>query len=73
MVKYHSPSYPNKFTSFQGFAQGNETFLLSKVTTEHKKTAEGMDMLSYCQALSNEVRNDILENLRQDKDKEDYV
>jgi hypothetical protein len=47
--------------------------LLSKVTTEHKKTAEGMDMLSYCQALSNEVRNDILENLRQDKDKEDYV
>jgi hypothetical protein len=53
--------------------QGDKTFLPSKIKSEHEKTAKGMEMLAYFQALSNDARREILENLRQDKDEEDYV
>jgi hypothetical protein len=64
MVKADSPSDPD---------QGNKTLLPSKIKSECKKTAEGMKMLAYFQALSNDTRREILENLCQDKDKENYV
>jgi hypothetical protein len=64
MVKTDSSSDPN---------QGNKTLLPSKIKSERKKTAKGMEMLAYFQALSNDARRKILENLRQDKDKEEYI
>jgi hypothetical protein len=64
MVKSDSSSDPD---------QGDKTFLPSKIKSERKKTAKGMKMLAYCQALSDDARREILENLRQDKDEEDYV
>jgi hypothetical protein len=73
MVKSDSPSDPSKFPSFQDFNQGNKTFLPSKIKTECKKTAKGMDMLSYFHALSDDARKEIFDNLQQNKDEEDYV
>ena len=64
MVKADSSSDPN---------QGDKTLLPFKIKSECKKTAKGMEMLAYFQALSDDARREILENLRQDKDKEDYV
>jgi len=64
MLKADSSSDPN---------QGDKTLLPSKIKSERKKTAKGMEMLAYFQALSNDARRKNLENLRQDKDKEDYI
>jgi hypothetical protein len=64
MVKYDSSSDPN---------QGNKTLLPTKIKSERKKTAKGMEIFAYFQALSNDMRSEILENLRQDKDEDDYV
>jgi hypothetical protein len=64
MVKTDSSSYPD---------QGDKTLSPSKIKSEHKKTAKGMEMMAYFQALSNDACREILENLHQDKDKEDYV
>jgi hypothetical protein len=64
MVKADSSSDPD---------QGNKTLLPSKFKSEREKTAKGMEMLAYFQALSNDAHREILENLSQDKDKEDYV
>jgi hypothetical protein len=64
MIKADSSSDPD---------QGDNTLLPSKIKSECKKTAKGMEMLAYFQALFNDSRSEILENLRQDKDEEDYV
>jgi hypothetical protein len=64
MVKAVSSSDPD---------QGNKTILPSKIKSEREKTAKGMEMLAYFQALSDDARKEILENLRQDKDKENYA
>jgi len=64
MVKTDSSSDPD---------QGGKALLPSKIKSEHKKTAKGMEMLAYFQAQSDDVHREILENLRQDKDEEDYV
>ncbi len=45
----------------------------SKIKSEHKKTAKGMKMLAYFQALSNDANREILVNIHQNKDKEDYI
>jgi hypothetical protein len=63
MVKADSSSDPD---------QGDKTILPSKIKSECKKTAKGMEMLAYFQAISDDTRREILENLSQDKDKEDY-
>jgi hypothetical protein len=73
MIKSDSQTDPNKFPSPQDFNQGNKIFLPSKINTKHEKTGKGMEMLPYFQALSDDARKEILENLHQDMDKEDYV
>jgi hypothetical protein len=47
MVKSDSSSDPD---------QGDKTLLSSKIKSERKKTAKGMEMLAYFQALSDDVR-----------------
>jgi hypothetical protein len=64
MVKADSSSDPN---------QGDKALLPSKIKSEHEKTAKGMEMLAYFQALSDDAHKEILENLRHNKEEEDYA
>jgi hypothetical protein len=64
MVKTDSSSDPN---------QGNKTILPSKIKSEREKTSKGMEIVAYFQALSDDAHREILGNLCQDKDKEDYI
>jgi hypothetical protein len=53
--------------------QCNKILLPSKIKSECEETAKGIEMLAYFQAISDDARREILENLRQDKDEEDYI